>query len=99
MTFNSLDAGVSTVVLDAFGSAVEYHKVGGVVAGIQAIIDKDVDVFGFDSVVAEKRTEITLLSSDAPHIRRGEKIVNDGTVYEIQDTLEDDGVMVRVIVK
>lgn len=98
MTFEAADARAAAKVIRLLGESVEYHTSAGVVTSIYAVIDKDIQPTGYESMVSEARKEISVLVSDAPHIKRGEFIVSD-VKYTVRDILENDGVVIRVSAK
>jgi hypothetical protein len=101
MTWDAIAEASAAAVFQQLGKAVSYHHHTGVVCTAQAIIDKGVEVFpgGFDTGVAERRTEVSLLWTDAARAQRGEKIIDGDTAYVIEDIIEDDGIEIRVAVR
>lgn len=99
--FLAADIAAAETLFDALGQPVEYHRDGGVISSIQAIIDKDVEFWpgGFEAVVAERRIEISILKGDVDKPKRGEMVVASDVTYQVEDVLFDDGVEVRVSAK
>ena len=101
MSFRIADEASAVAIYNMLGEAVTYHQATGIQRSIKAIIDRNVQSFpgGFETDAGERRTEISLLKSDAPRLTRGELIVTDDVDYEIKDIIDDDGIEVRATVK
>ena len=101
MSWDAIAEANAAAVFQQLGKAVAYHTHTGIVRTVQAIIDKGVEVFpgGFESNASERRTEISLLWTDAARVKRDEKIVDGDDVYTVEEILEDDGIEIRVAVR
>lgn len=102
--FPDLDATMGATLIQTFGQRVTYRKcTGEVVTGIYATIDLNVQNFGDTaSGAAEYRNEIMLVRADVGEPHRGDAIITAaGTVYTVQDLVEEetDKVQVKVTVK
>lgn len=100
MAFIDLCTAGAAAIFSHLGEAATYRHQNGEVVSTDVIRDPDVLIVGpFESDSAERRTEIEMLRADVGVPLRGDVIVIGEANYEVQDLLDDDGMVVRVTVK
>lgn len=96
MAFDDYDSVAAEKQWELLGAEVTYTDYLAVESTIQALIDKDVEVYpaGYESQAPERQTEISLLLADVPTPKSGETITHGSIVYELVDLVADDGVVI-----
>lgn len=89
------------VVFDTFATdATHTPKDGGAVSR-RVIIDRNVQRMGFEAVMVQGMTEISVLLSEGPLPRKGDtvKILDTDETFTVDAQVENDGSVARVTVR
>lgn len=96
--FEDLIGVTDNIVLDQFGVPLRWEKTDAAPVDLRGIVDLETETLGNGGEVLYLGKTVTVRSSELQGFVRGEKLrllnasgVPTQTVYELQETLQDDG--------
>ncbi|RLA21066.1 MAG: hypothetical protein DRQ61_09055 [Gammaproteobacteria bacterium] len=96
-----IDPGVIFSLTVPGAYAATYWPQGGDSVETIVLIDRDIQLFpgGYESGVAEKRTEVVLRFDHVGTVQRGDVITLPGETLTVEDEISNDRFAVKVTVK
>lgn len=94
-------AALNTACFAEFGEDATYTPAGGSAKAVTVIVERGVEYVpgGSDSSMIERRTVLHLIKTEVSAPKRGDVCVVGATTYTVDAVVEDDGHVVRAVVR
>lgn len=94
-------AALNAACFAEFGEAATYTPSGGGALAMRVIVDRTFDFApgGLESSVIERRTVLNIKKSDVATPGRGDICVIGATTYTVDQVIDDDGAIVKAVVR